>query len=262
MRPVRIVRLTLALVAVLLLIWYGYAAVLRSSRNDALISAAWTGDITTVQRLLGQGADPNARHPWFERGASPLWRRERPDGYFTPLTLAARSGHTPIIQVLLEHGAGVNARGLWRRTALMEAVLGGHVDTVEALLDHGADVNARDLWGSTALTHAAFVGNARIAQVLLSRGADVKARDRRGRTALMDAAQYGVPGAVPVLLAHGVDVNVKDNRGKTALDLAREAERERYNPEKSRGGAQIVRLLRKAGAKKWTGAARRPYGRP
>ena len=55
-----------------------------------LIEAAWKGDTDTVQTLLAQGADVNAKHNI---------------GFFTALMLAQQEGHKEIFQLLKEAGA-------------------------------------------------------------------------------------------------------------------------------------------------------------
>jgi ankyrin repeat protein len=57
--------------------------------NRALFKAIKHGDVIKVRHLLAAGADPNEGFPRS----------------FTPLTLAAAVGHTPIVALLLEHGA-------------------------------------------------------------------------------------------------------------------------------------------------------------
>jgi ankyrin repeat protein len=50
-------------------------------------------------------------------------------------------GQEKIIQVLLDHGANINAEGD-DGNALEAASMRGHEKTVQLLLDNGADVNA------------------------------------------------------------------------------------------------------------------------
>jgi hypothetical protein len=63
--------------------------------------------------------------------------------------------------------------------------------TVNILLSHGANVNAVDLHGNTPLMHAAFQGKEEICRILLEKGADDRPVDRRGRTALDYAREDG-----------------------------------------------------------------------
>ena len=54
-----------------------------------------------------------------------------------------------VIQLLLDHGADVNAQKEDRWTALHLGVLFGHVQVVEVLLKRGADPHARTKKGET-----------------------------------------------------------------------------------------------------------------
>ena len=73
-----------------------------------------------IDRLLKAGADPNA----------PLTA-----GGDTALMMAARTGKTDAIRVLVEAGANVNAKETWGgTTALMWAVSEGHADAARLLL--------------------------------------------------------------------------------------------------------------------------------
>jgi|WetSurMetagenome_2_1015567.scaffolds.fasta_scaffold32982_3 ankyrin repeat protein len=79
----------------------------------------------------------------------------------TPLHLAAASGHKDIVELLLAHGADVNAiDGDDGWTPLHWAANGGHKDAAELLLANKADINAKDGYGRTPLYYAA--GNKRI----------------------------------------------------------------------------------------------------
>ena len=68
---------------------------------------------------------------------------------------------TMIVQMLLEHGADVNAQGGHYGNALQAACSGGHDKIVQMLLEQGADVNAQrvDRLSVTALQAACSGGH-------------------------------------------------------------------------------------------------------
>ncbi|CAM6005344.1 unnamed protein product [Sphagnum balticum] len=76
----------------------------------------------------------------------------------TALSCAAKYGHPHISQLLIDHGALVNAVGVLapnkkgdgNRTALMWAALHGHLACVQVMLRNKADPNMRDANGQTA----------------------------------------------------------------------------------------------------------------
>src|SRR4030088_1295251 len=64
----------------------------------------------------------------------------------TALRLAARAGSLDVAELLVRHGANVNAREKWRgQTALMWAADARSGELTRFLIDHKADVNARAL---------------------------------------------------------------------------------------------------------------------
>src|SRR5258708_38457664 len=64
----------------------------------------------------------------------------------TALMLAARAGSLEVAELLVRHGANVNAREKWRgQTALMWAADARSAELTRFLIDHKADVNARAL---------------------------------------------------------------------------------------------------------------------
>jgi Ankyrin repeats (3 copies) len=84
--------------------------------------------------------------------------------------------------------------GLWylhERTALMYAAHGGHEAIADILIRHGADVNAGNKFGCTGLMYAGKNGHGPIADMLIGHGADVNAKDSYDNTALMFAARGG-----------------------------------------------------------------------
>lgn len=75
-----------------------------------------------------------------------------------------------------------NPREVLQATALHEAVSGGQIAAVQLLIDHGADVNARDAIQNTPLHTAASKKNASIIRILLRHGANKNARNEANKT--------------------------------------------------------------------------------
>lgn len=124
----------------------------------------------------------------------------------------------PLIELLLQHGADIEARDIEGATALMRAAADRCGDSVAALLASGADINAQDPWGRTAL-HWAAQGNAcRAIRELLKQGTDLEARDGAGMTALFLAATLGKANAVKVLLELGANTSALNAFGQTLDD--------------------------------------------
>ncbi|MBQ6418207.1 MAG: ankyrin repeat domain-containing protein [Synergistaceae bacterium] len=169
---------------------------------SSLIRFSEKGDVQAVIKSLSSGADVRAKGG-------------------TALILAARESHAEVVKILLDAGAGVNAKQEDGNTALMGAAYLDSAEVVKILLDAGADVNAKDNDGETALMSTK---NAEVVKILLDAGADVNAKDKNGRTALMRAAEYKSAEVVNVLLDAGANVNARDKDGKRPVDHARENE--------------------------------------
>ncbi|XP_071568899.1 uncharacterized protein [Temnothorax nylanderi] len=134
-------------------------------------SAALEGDVDRVNRLLREGV--------FVDTADSA-------GY-TALHYATRAGHVRVCEILLEHGAKVNARTRsMRATPLHRAACAGHVEVVDLLLRQGATPDLTDADGRTALhraipTVAGSVDAVEIIEKLLPI-TDRTIRDNHGRT--------------------------------------------------------------------------------
>jgi ankyrin repeat protein len=96
-----------------------------------------------------------------------------------------------------------------------------------------------DRGGRTPLHYAAAEDRADDVLRLLADDVDPNAQDRDGRTALHFAAQEFAVAAANALIDAGADVDITDKFGNTPLFTAA------FN---SRGRAELIRLLRAAGA--------------
>ena len=139
-----------------------------------------------------------------------------------PLHYASFLGMHDIVEFLIvEHSQDVSARGFDKKeTPLHVALRQGHVDVAQLLLEHGADIEAQDDDKCTPLLLASQCGDVEVARILLERGADTEARDYMKRTPLLLASEYGHEDVVRVLLEHGADTEARDESGWSSLELA------------------------------------------
>jgi ankyrin repeat protein len=144
-------------------------------RDLALLRAAGAGQLEASRFLLDLGASPNAAYPPPTEDSSVLMRAIQPefDRSLSPraMRLPGRRGpnyDVPLVALLIERGANVNARNQGKETPLHCAVGKEpvHVQMATLLLDHGADRSARDRQGHTPLEKARLQGSPELVSVL------------------------------------------------------------------------------------------------
>lgn len=223
--------------------------------------------IDVARLLLDKGANVNAqlkRRPPYrnvpqDRGGDAILSQGA-----TPLLRAARAGDTPMVKLLLEHGALVDLPSNQGVTPLMAAAgveFGlrvtrgrnrteeGVLSTMRALLDAGADINARMLMEPRGDSAAhLLVIEQRLSDFSYDyRGRQVPSvRAQPHRTALHGAAMKGFTSIVKFLAENGADLYAKDANGRTALDLALGDYNEpflRQTPEPHAETAAVLREL-------------------
>ena len=170
----------------------------------------------------------------------------------TPLCDASGRGNLKVAQLLIEHGADVNAqcsadfRPLYLSpyygrldfsllrfgipvnfnapvsgslTALFVASERGHLEVIRVLLENGADPNVA--WcGEVPLSRSLMLSHLDVARLLLEYGADINARNEFGSTLLHQAATRGDEMVVRLLLERGANIHAMDGKGKTPLQIA------------------------------------------
>ena len=128
--------------------------------RDGLTPLHVTTSSDVVTALLGEGAAVNAR---TRDGETPLFLGDHP-------------------RALVKAGADVTAARKDAATGLHLAAATGLSEVVGVLLAAGADVDVRDDNGATPLHRAAAEGHSCVVSLLLKAGADANAEDRDGRS--------------------------------------------------------------------------------
>ncbi|KAI4180245.1 MAG: hypothetical protein L6R41_007353, partial [Letrouitia leprolyta] len=110
----------------------------------------------------------------------------------TALRIASEKGYVEVVTLLLQAKAKVNARDRKRlRTPLHAAAINGDETMAELLIRHGAHVEAKDGDLMTPLHHACEAGKDRIVALLLNRKANTEASGKHGMTPVVCAAAAG-----------------------------------------------------------------------
>lgn len=135
----------------------------------------------------------------------------------TPLHFAARKGSFEMAQLLIQHGADVNAADNDGNTPLLEAAHGGpwkpeaDQSLITLLVDNGADVSFHT---------AAAIGRADLLELGARNEPDLNRLDAAGSTALYHAAHNNHLTCVEWLLEAGADANHPCDDGQTPLTSA------------------------------------------
>ncbi len=191
-----------------------------SSVNKELWDAVLANDVDRAAYLIGKGADVNKLS---NLGTSPL-------------TVAARAGCIPMMQLLVAHGAKVDQPDSDGSTALMGAVMRNQIKAIKFLLAHGANLHKGAPPGFTLLSLALEEQQYDAAYALIKAGADVNTPASKYRlTPLMVIASELPPGpesrvrmfqdhtpmdVARALLERKANVNATDTAGVTALMIA------------------------------------------
>ncbi|XP_031548959.1 transient receptor potential cation channel subfamily A member 1-like [Actinia tenebrosa] len=213
-------------------------------RSTAFHLACEQGSVEIVKRLLQE--DPSvAKILLIDACGS------------TPLHNAAKNNSSAILELLIEHGANVNAKDDNNVTPLMLAASFGATDSIRLLMEKGTDPTIKDIDGRTALFNAVRHSNAM--EVLLTNQQMIPLlieKDATGYAPPHYAAKHGDIKTMQLFLSHnkaiasvtsdslatplhvasrhGWDavvsillekqgskiVNLQDNRGRTALHYA------------------------------------------
>lgn len=225
--------------------WYAVhdaGATLNAAAIQALLHRGTSAEETVVQT-------DREKSFWLEIVAQPI---EYPKCYGSPLNifqLAIIRGSIQIAQYLLEYGVDPNMRLSelkGKEPVLYHAAKCGRCELVQLLLAHGASIEATDTFGWSPLHAACYFGHADIAKVLIEAGSDVHAEtakwnndhvkpsglysgDNYRSQPLHLATMAGNADIVKILLDNGVDIYAqteckdswcRNSHGPTALHLA------------------------------------------
>jgi ankyrin repeat protein len=196
--------------------------------QTALMWAVAEQHPAVVQVLLSRGADIRARSDESGQvmavppHGKPEYNRMIPFGGETALMFAARGGDLASARLLLAAGANVNDADAWGVSAMVLAAHSGFTEMVELLLDKGADANATGP-GFTALHEAIMRRDEKMVTALLAHGANPNTPlttwtpERRssedfnfapaivGATPFWLAARFAEPAVMRLLVAKGAD---------------------------------------------------------
>lgn len=186
--------------------------------HNQMLTAALNGDLTTVEKLVEQGADINYTDSW---------------GNFAMFT-AAWEGNTEALDLFYNLGAKITFDDA---NLLCNAAYNGKVNSVKWLLHKGEDVNfSFTNTGENALHYtlsktSEMDNRTEIVKILIAAGIDVNKKTLAGKSTLCfmrdaylkgeaplhRAAAYGNVTIIKMLLDAGAEPSVKDANGDTPI---------------------------------------------
>jgi ankyrin repeat protein len=223
-----------------------------------LLMALLNNQLDVARQLIDAGANVNADDFY---GRTPLWAavehrnldmNNRLEDSPTTNNID-RAASLPIIRLLLQKGANVNARtrevppsrkwlyalndvswvDFTGQTPFLRAAFSGDTTVMRMLLEHGADPDLPTFGGTTPLMAAAGVGWVvqqtytesmpsllEAIRICLEHEADVNAVNSMGLTALLGAANKGANDIIRLLVANGARLDAVDKHGRDAYRWA------------------------------------------
>jgi ankyrin repeat protein len=116
---------------------------------------------------------------------------QKPDEEFeSSLHIAAESGHSDLVDVLLRSGSIVDEPDSESNTALHRATKAQRLCVVQRLLWHGADPNLVNAEGRTPVHIAVSTGSIEIVKTLVRFGGDINRRAKRKGSRIDMACKY------------------------------------------------------------------------
>ena|SRR5687768_4243546 len=186
--------------------------------DKQMLSAAFDGDLATVEKLVTQGANINYTDTWGNRA----------------IFSAAWEGNQKALDLFYNLGAKISFDDC---NLLCNAAFNGKVSSVKWLLDKGEDANFTFTnTGENALHYTIsktteIDDRAEIVKVLIAAGTDVNQKTLAGKSTLCfmrdaylkgesplhRAAAYGNVPIIKMLLDAGADPSMKDANGDTPI---------------------------------------------
>ncbi|WP_422489636.1 ankyrin repeat domain-containing protein [Endozoicomonas sp. ALE010] len=158
------------------------------------------------------------------------------EGYYSPISSAARSGSIEAVEWLLDKGADIHAHCMGQETPMCQACGRGHLELVKFLDSKGARL--QDAGSGSPLYWAASAGsmdtvaylldrgskvNIDVVKYLVEQGADVNVEYQSLGSALWTASEYGHLDTVMYLCQQGANIHYSNPvNNADVLSIARQ----------------------------------------
>ena len=121
--------------------------------SDALYWSAWAGDLSKCEFLLARGANVN---------------HVRVEDNYTPLHTSSLNGRTSVVELLIDHGADIEAKARIGFTPLHYVAQEGHLATARLLVTRGARTDAAKSSGGMPIHMAATNNRHQVLEFLVT----------------------------------------------------------------------------------------------
>ncbi|EYC30062.1 hypothetical protein Y032_0005g2426 [Ancylostoma ceylanicum] len=192
----------------------------RKTGLNALHIAAYYGNSDFVNEMLKSV-------PASIRSEPPIYNhhvvKEFATEYgFTPLHLAAQSGHDSLVRMLLNQGVQVDATSTTMNVIPLHlAAQQGHIAVVGMLLSRSTQQqHAKDWRGRTPLHLAAMNGHYEMVSLLIAQGSNINVMDQNGWTGMHYATKAGHLNVVKLFVKSSADELAETKEGKVPLCFA------------------------------------------
>ena len=195
------------------------------ARYTGLHSAASTGDLASLERLIAARADLDARDSYGR----------------TPVHVATFARQRDAIRMLARAGAALDLLENDRYDAVTIAAVADDEETLRVLLSLGASAKqVTSRYDGTALIAAAHLGHDGVVKQLIAAGAPLDHVNNLHWTAVIESIVLGNGGprhveTLRALVTAGASITITDRQGVTPLALA-----------EARGYREMVDVLHKA----------------
>lgn len=178
---------------------------------DEVTRAIYHKDIQELTRLLDPGAHANGALGPLETADKDLGQN---------LLIAVEIGWTEGVKFLLDFGAGINTQNEDGQTPLMIAAASGATEIVHMLIQRGADTAQLDRYENNALAHAYFGFFGPVVTILRDEGLSIPTGSDLQITELHLSAVEGDAAECDRLMREGADPNSACSSGIRPLHCA------------------------------------------
>uniref|UniRef100_A0A1I7TBT6 ANK_REP_REGION domain-containing protein n=1 Tax=Caenorhabditis tropicalis TaxID=1561998 RepID=A0A1I7TBT6_9PELO len=192
----------------------------RKTGLNALHIAAFYGNSDFVNEMLKHvQATVRSEPPIYNHHVNKEFSTEYG---FTPLHLAAQSGHDSLVRMLLNQGVQVDATSTTMNVIPLHlAAQQGHIAVVGMLLSRSTQQqHAKDWRGRTPLHLAAQNGHYEMVSLLIAQGSNINVMDQNGWTGLHFATRAGHLSVVKLFIDSSADPLAETKEGKVPLCFA------------------------------------------